>query len=62
MRNDDQENEVHDNPEEMVEDDNSEPVSPTSKLRHKMQARQQLMRVQLHQNFLTPPIKREMIR
>ena len=62
MRNDDQENEVHDNPEEIVEDDNTEPVSPTSKLRHKMQARQQLMRVQLHQNFVTPPIKREMIR
>jgi hypothetical protein len=32
------------------------------KLRNKMQARQQQMRIQLQQHELTPPIKREMIR
>ena len=48
-------------PVENLESEESVPLSPTSKLRHKIQARQQRMRTQLHQDQLSAA-KREMLR
>ena len=46
---------------EHLDAEESLPLSPTSKLRQKMQARQQRMRTQLHQDQLSA-VKREMLR
>lgn len=53
--------EIQENHGEPIEEE-SVPTSPTTKLRNKMQARQQQMRIQLQHHDLTPPIKREMLR